>query len=433
MTMINKVFFLFCLLLVLSSCKNANSLEEEQNTEFAYRIPAGENSWVSGNLQEREGIIKEAGVSDWKDPRLSINSYFHTQNSGEVVLGLRVRSASPTILKVCLGEESREIEVESAEYTDVPVGSFELSDAGYQQVTFSLLGKPEASVDIEEILLGGTATAGEVNFVEGNAYFGRRGPSVHLKYDFPKDEEIIYFYNEIEVPEGEDVIGSFFMANGFADGYFGIQVNSEDERRILFSVWSPYDTQDPDEIPEDYRIKLLKKGEGVHAGTFGNEGSGGQSYKVYDWKSDTTYRFLLKGEPVENNYTNYTAYFLSPETGTWELIASFSRPYTQNYLGNLHSFLENFVPATGDSSRYGLYKNQWVLDKAGNWTEITKAIFTADATARQNHRLDYAGGTEGNAFFLKNCGFFDQTAEINLEIERTGGANPPDIALTSLP
>ena len=74
------------------------------------------------------------------------------------------------------------------------------------------------------------------------------------------------------MPAGGDVIGSYFMADGFAHGYFGMQVNSEKERRILFSVWSPYNTQNPDEIPQDQRIELLKKGDGVHTGKFGNEG-----------------------------------------------------------------------------------------------------------------------------------------------------------------
>ncbi len=62
------------------------------------------------------------------------------------------------------------------------------------------------------------------------------------------------------------MIGSYFMANGFGQGYFGIQVNSASERRILFSVWSPFSTNNPREIPDDQRITLLKKGEPVHAG-----------------------------------------------------------------------------------------------------------------------------------------------------------------------
>ena len=39
-------------------------------------------------------------------------------------------------------------------------------------------------------------------------------------------QDIEWFYSELTVPEGNDVIGSYFMANGFSEGYFGIQVNS---------------------------------------------------------------------------------------------------------------------------------------------------------------------------------------------------------------
>ena len=60
------------------------------------------------------------------------------------------------------------------------------------------------------------------------------------------------------------------MANGFGEGYYGIQVNSDTERRILFSIWSPFKTDDPNSIPDDQKIKLLKKGKGVTSGEFGN-------------------------------------------------------------------------------------------------------------------------------------------------------------------
>lgn len=177
--------------------------------------------------------------------------------------------------------------------------------------------------------------------MQDDFYWGRRGPSVHLSYETP-DKDIQWSYSEITVPEGEDTIGSYYMANGFAQGYFGMQVNSPTERRVLFSVWSPYETDNPNEIPEDSRIILLGKGQGVTTGSFGNEGSGGQSYKVFNWKAGNTYRFLLKGEPSVNNSTDYTAYFFAPETEKWTLIASFRRPHTFTYLKRLHSFLENF-------------------------------------------------------------------------------------------
>lgn len=282
--------------------------------------------------------------------------------------------------------------------------------------------------EISDILISGEAAEGKVYYVKDDFYWGRRGPSVHLRYDIPDEaKDIVWFYNEITVPEGNDVLGSYFMADGFADGYFGMQVNGPDERRILFSVWSPYKTDNPKDIPEDYRIKLLKKGEDVYTGEFGSEGSGGQSFRKFMWKTGTTYRFLLKGEPSENNSTDYTAYFFAPEVGSWQLIASFRRPKTENYLKSLYSFLENFHTETGFITRHALYSQQWVCTRAGKWYELTSARFTADATAKKESRLDYSGGVENGAFFLKNCGFFNEKTEINTVFSRGITGRQPDI------
>jgi hypothetical protein len=288
--------------------------------------------------------------------------------------------------------------------------------------------------EITDLIISGQGMANQIQYVKDEFYWGRRGPSVHLNYRIPPESgDIIWFYNELTIPEGYDVPGSYFMANGFAEGYFGIQVNSSSERRILFSVWSPFKTDKPEEIPEDQKITLLKKGEDVHAGSFGNEGSGGQSYRKYNWKPATTYCFLLKGTPSEHNSTDYTAYFYAPETSHWELIASFRRPKTTTYLKHLHSFLENFIPGTGYLPRIGIYSNQWICNSLGEWTELTEARFTADATARKKARLDYAGGSDNGDFFLKNCGFFNGTTEINNSFTRPKTIKAPPIDFSILP
>ena len=287
--------------------------------------------------------------------------------------------------------------------------------------------------ELTHFVISGSVIVGKVNFVKDDFYFGRRGPSVHLKYEIPSEaSNIVWFYNEITIPEGNDVLGSYYMANGFTDGYFGIQVNSASERRILFSVWSPYKTDNPGEIPDEYKIILLKKGPDVTTHEFGSEGSGGQSYRKYFWKTGNTYRFLIKGEPSENNSTDYTAYFFAPELNRWELIASFRRPKTTTYLKNLYSFLENFIPETGILTRKGYYSNQWVFDTNNKWYEITNTKFTADATARKEYRLDYSGGVENGAFFLKNCGFFNDKTQIDQFFSRPKSNNPPKIDFSGL-
>lgn len=55
-----------------------------------------------------------------------------------------------------------------------------------------------------------------------------------------------------------------------------MQANSATERRILFSIWSEWNTDNPGDIPEEYKVVLVKKGPGVIDGEFGDEGSGGK-------------------------------------------------------------------------------------------------------------------------------------------------------------
>lgn len=326
------------------------------------------------------------------------------------------------------------MEISNTDFQTLEAGMFSVEKAGYYFL--EIQGKSntgETIADIDSFTLEGSALNEGITYVKEDFYWGRRGPSVHLNYTAPEGKDIVWFYNEITVPEGDDTLGSYFMANGFAEGYFGMQVNSSTERRILFSVWSPYETQNPDEIPDDYKIILLGKGEGVTTGEFGNEGSGGQSYKVFNWKAGQTYKFLLKGSPSTNNSTDYTAYFFDPTEGSWSLIASFRRPHTSTYLKRQHSFLENFITQTGNISRMGVYGNQWVYDTEGEWHELTEAKFTADATAKKGSRVDYAGGAKGNTFYMKNCGFFDDMTEMNTMHTRTPNGKAPEIDFALLP
>ena len=87
----------------------------------------------------------------------------------------------------------------------------------------------------------------------------------------------------------------------------------------------------------------------------------------------------------------------------------------------------------GQFARKGPYGNQWVYDTQGNWFEIVQAEFTADATARKESRLDYAGGVEGQGFYLKNCGFFNEKSEMGSIYTRKANGEHPDIDFEVLP
>jgi len=435
-----RFLFLLSVFLVFVgfSCNTLVSATAEQNQklQFTNAVPTRGNSWVVNDLDKNKQLIGDNGISNWTDSSTRIRTYFKVPQLGTLNVGLVAKSAGGTAtIKVTCGNESKEVIVENTTLDTVSVGVFQVDAAGYQWVELQGVEKSGAAFpDVQSVLIGGEATIGTVYYVKDDFYWGRRGPSVHLNYQVPENAgDVEWFYNEITVPENNDVLGSYFMADGFGQGYFGMQVNSPTERRILFSVWSPYKTDNPGEIPDEYKIQLLKKGDGVHTGEFGNEGSGGQSYFKFNWKAGNTYRFLLHAQPAGNGATDFTAWFFAPEVNQWKLIGSWRRPKTDTYLTHLYSFLENFMTETGYITRKGNYSNQWVFTTKNQWVELTKIKFTADATARKESRMDYSGGIENGVFFLRNCGFFSDTTPIDSYFERQPEGIPPQINFDELP
>lgn len=87
------------------------------------------------------------------------------------------------------------------------VGVFKLSTPGYHYVELQGMEKSANNfADVNEVLIGGQAANGKLTYVKEDFYWGRRGPSVHLSYNTPENTDILWFYNEITVPEKEDVI-----------------------------------------------------------------------------------------------------------------------------------------------------------------------------------------------------------------------------------
>lgn len=407
--------------------------------ETKLTVPVGGNSWVTVKAGSGSERVTNEGWKNWQNEKAVFSTYVKFAKAGVLKISAPIAvQDGQSVLQCSINGEAKKITVSGAAKKEYDLGEWKVP-AGYTRIDLQGLSKTGAEfANISELLVSGTAVDAQTTYVKGNEgnyfYWGKRGPSVHINYDLSAaGKEIEWFYNEIKVPVGSDPVGSYFMANGFGEGYFGIQVNSPTERRVLFSVWSPFKTDDPKSIPDDQKIRLLKKGETVHAGEFGNEGSGGQSYLKYNWKAGQTCKFLLRAEPVANDYTNYTAYFYAPDAGKWQLIASFSRPHTHTYLTRLHSFLENFDPSMGNIERKAFYQNQWVKSKDGDWMPLTKMTFTGDATAQKGYRVDYGGGEENGAFFLRNGGFFSDNTNLRSVFTHVPGTEKPTVDMTKLP
>lgn len=432
------------LLIPLTSCsgsKRSSDVGENDPkmiTEFS--LPLGGNAFSSLHLEDSNTITTN-GIENWTNPEEYFTTYFRISEPGVFQISINSDSSvilGKSILEFTINNESKRVVFNGIKKEPLILGSWKIKEAGYVTLKIKGISKTKNNFpSISKLTITGPAFQGKIAFVpnnEGNFYhWGRRGPSVHLNYQLPEKINAEWYYNEITVPVNQDIVGSYYMANGFAEGYFGIQVNSEKERRVLFSVWSPFVTDDPKSIPDSHKIKMLKKGPDVKTGEFGNEGSGGQSYLKYNWIAGNTYKFLLHGTPQKDDSTTYTAYFFAPELNKWLLIASFNRPQTNTYLKRFHSFLENFIPEQGDKSRKVLFNNQWYCDEKGNWTEVNSMKFTTDNTGNKGYRMDYSGGLDNKSFYLKNGGFFNNYTKAQSVFTRSLSQNKPNIDFSTLP
>lgn len=373
--------------------------------------------------------ISDNGVDNWNSPQTTVSAYFHVDKPQTVTLSLQ-GTGHATMRMICNGKKQN-VKFDSNELTNAGNLKVKIQKPGYVQVDLKGMKRDgENFANISNLMVA--YEDGKVTCVHDfSNYWGRRGPSVHMGYTLPKGSDYEWFYNEVTVPSDGEVMHSYYMVAGFGEGYFGMQYNSKKERRVLFSVWSPFDTQDPRNIPEDQRVRMLRHGDGVHIGEFGNEGSGGQSFMIYPWKAGTTYPFLMRVRPDGKGNTIYTAYFYATEAGEWRLVAEFLRPQTNTWYTHPHSFLENFNPEQGYLTRKVQFKNQWARTTDGRWVRPSDAIFTNDGTAQAGVRLDYIGGqtADRKALYLKMGGFFNENIQSGTQIPLPAYDNtqPPQI------
>lgn len=388
-------------------------------------ISMGGNSFVTNLGSNNSEIITENMLTNWTNVNCIVSAYFRIGNTG--TLKVKMKASVPdgqSNVKVTIDGIAFNVALSGSANNIYDVGTTNVTKTGYIKVTFQGVSKTGTYfANVSDLIISGSVVASNVQFANDsvNYYWSRRGPSVHLFYTTPSNSQ--WFYNEVMVPVNQDPIGSYFMANGFNEGYFGMQVNSATERRILFSVWNP----------AAGITTSSRAGSGVVVKTFSGEGSGGQSYLSFNWVAGNKYKFLTKAMPDAGGNTTFSSWFYAPEVGAWKFIASWLRPSTKTYLSGLYSFLENFLDTNGYLNRRANYGNQWICDTSGTWVEVTSAFFDGDDTAVKKQRMDYAGGVTGNQFYLENGGFFNDFTLLNQTFIRTAAGIPPVINFALLP
>lgn len=380
-------------------------------------------------VKNRSSLRKDALV--WTDTTKRLRFYMHNARTGQLDIALHAM-ATKAVKQISLevkGKTFRFSVPVSSKPREIKIGSLQLTDTGFVELVLSTKKLLPGNAGIGNLILSGEAAEG----MRFNAKERLNAASVHLRYPLADSIKAIGFYNEVTVPAGYDPVHSYYMATGFSRGYFGIQVNSEQERRVIFSVWDAgNEAIDRNKVADSNRVKLLAKGDGVVANDFGNEGTGGHSHWVYNWKAGETYRFLVTALPDSASQTTiYTGYFFVPELQRWKLIAAFWAPRDGNTLNKLYSFNENFWGNNGHLQRRALFGNQWVQQqRGGRWVSLTDAVFTTDATGKAGDRFDIGAGVTGEQFYMWNGGFKEQEAKPNDQFKRPNTSKAPLIDYT---
>lgn len=376
-----------------------------------YAIPVESNEGELFNFQQKAAL--------WKDPQQVLHYYFYLRKGGTLQVSLLAKNkASGSLIEATIpGKKVRVTIPRSEKYVSIKLGNTVVKDSGFYEIKLEDIRQGGLTVaDIQGIELSGTSVPG----MHCNTKPRRNAASVHLRYPLPDTAKVIAFYNEMTIPVGADAYHSYYMANGFSRGYFGIQINSPTERRVIFSIWDAgNEAIDRSKVPEEKKVQLLATGKDVVANGFGNEGTGGHSHWVYPWKNGNTYGFLVTAmRDSANNATLYTGYIYLPERKQWKLLACFKAPMDGGYLKNLYSFVENFSGENGQLQRIAQYGNQWVQLSDGNWQELTTAKFSTDATGRAGDRIDYGAGESDGQFYLWNGGFHPANVKMGDQFTR---------------
>lgn len=391
------------------------------------RIPA----FTAYALPDAEAvrISERSGVTRWTNPVVSVNWYGQFNQTGTVTarVELRLPPDATSSLRLTVAGTSREVSVRS-DPAGAPVtadfGQFEIRQPGYQRFALesrNAAGQPAG--DLQALLLEGPAvTAAHFNLKER-----RNAASVHLMYPVPAGTNVAAFYSEVTAVE--DPTATFYMACGWHRGYFGMQVNSPTERRIIFSVWdSGGEAVDRNKVADTNRVQLVGKGAGVYSGDFGNEGTGGHSHLKYGWKTGETQRFLVTAQPTNGTFTVFAGYYFHPDQRQWMLISAWRAPREGGWLRRPHGFSENFWGSNGHLPRKARYGNQWIATPEGVWLELTTATFSHDPTGKAD-RLDRFMGVEAGQFFLSHGGFLEGCSAFGEKFTRPAqGTVPADLA-----
>lgn len=268
-------------------------------------------------------------------------------------------------------------------------------------------------------------------------------PSVHLsgwKTTDPSAPANGYYdwaYQEVMVPQSSAVVGTYCMSLGILHGYMGIQIDSDNDYPIIFSMWDNGSTDEDPNLPAYLRSGALDWNDGVIIARFANEGTGAQAKYRYgkNWVPGKWVKFITNARPEIVNveiddpanpgkkktitYTNTlcSAWYMADGIDTdWHYIATIRQSGANNYFDGWYSFLENYNWPTGQWQRKAYYRNGGVHSLTnGKWYHANSVGFGhTDGGSLYGDRRDYGQGLSEDfdgTFFMTTGGYHNNPVQ----------------------
>ena len=269
-------------------------------------------------------------------------------------------------------------------------------------------------------------------------------PSVHLNGwhttdpSVPSASRYDWTYQEVMIPEGDDIVGTYCMSLGVLHGYMGIQKDSETDYPIIFSMWDNGSTDNDPNLPDYLRSGALDAGEGVTIARFGGEGTGAQAKfrTSKNWEPGKWVKFLCNARPeivdvevddpdhpgqkktITYSNTLTSAWVWADGIDTdWRYIATIRQSGANNYMDGWYSFLEDYNWPSGQWKRNAYYRRGGLHSMVtGKWYNANNVGFGhTDGGNTYGDRDDYGHGKttiDGEeAFYLTSGGYHENVTD----------------------
>lgn len=416
-----------------------NGQTNDRTVVATFVVPANKayaEPFVTGNpgVSVPVGWVESRGsVSDWSDRKRSVVWYvYQKQGTYDLDFALLVEKQKHLSFQLNVTEcydmgfkkIMRTLKMNGTGEADTLfAASLTIPQTGYYRYELKPIAAPEKAITINSLLFKAYTSGAQVNHIDYQS-----SPSVHLSFRTtePTTRSYDWIYEEILVPKGSDPLATYYMSLGFFRGYMGIQTNSTTERRVLFSVWDSKDADhDKTMVAEDF-VSLVDKDKQTTVNSFGNEGTGGQSYvKTANWQTGKPVKFLMNTRRMDNNSILISAWYSVSDKEGWKYVATWRAPHEQRMFDGFYSFIENYGYTNGQIPRKAYYYNAWGKEDAtGKWVNFNKVGFS-HTDGREGQRVDYEQGVapEFPERFYMASGGYTPTVKTGDEIKLL--ENPP--------